>query len=233
MTDYAPIPVVREAPDWGRLTISDNGEPLVAVPTDGWLRGRSLYFEQEIPGASPTVTVRAGVLARLEAVVASLPPSVSLVVFDGYRPLAVQKWLWDDCLAEIRREEPQLTLAQAERKVREFVAAPVADPLRPPPHRTGGAVDVYLVDTDSGEELPMGTEPDDVAPESVTRFYEIRPEEPFMSNRRLLWHAMTNAGFANYPGEWWHFEYGNQRWANITHASAAVYGLPGDGDIGL
>ena len=232
LPNLPPIPPVHEPPDWGRLPIFDCDEELYPVPTKGKLRGHSLYFEQGIPEASPTVTVRAGVLARLRQVAASLPEPLSLVVFDGYRPLAVQQYLWDSFLAQIIRTEPHLTPDEALAKIRQFVAAPVADPLRPPPHRTGGAVDVYLVD-DTGSHLPMGTAPDAVQPESVTRHFEDVPQEPFLSNRRLLYHAMTAAGFANYPGEWWHYEYGNQRWANITAAAFAVYGLPGAGDMGL
>jgi D-alanyl-D-alanine dipeptidase len=34
---------------------------------------------------------------------------------------------------------------------------------------------------------------------------------------------MTKSGFANYPGEWWHFEYGTLRWAATTDAPAAKY----------
>lgn len=232
-TDLTPIPFVHEPPDWGRLPIVDNDELLVPVPMTGRLRSHSMYFEMQIPEASPTITVRAGVLKRLQAVVESLPETISLIVFDGYRPLAVQQWLWDNYLAMISANEPHLSPEEAERKVRQFVAFPAADPLRPPPHRTGGAVDVYLVETETGTELPMGTPPDAIQSESVTRHFEDVPEEPFTTNRRLLWHAMTDAGFANYPGEWWHFEYGNQRWANITGAEAAVYGLPGQGEIGL
>ncbi len=230
---HLPIPFVAEPPDWGRLPIIDNDELLVPVSMTERLRSRSMYYEMKIPEASPTILVRAGVLERLESVVASLPRSIALIVFDGYRPLGVQQWLWDNYLAMIIANEPHLSSEEADRKVRQFVAFPAADPLRPPPHRTGGAVDVYLVDTETGEELPMGTPPDAIAAESATRHFEDVPEAPFTTNRRVLWHAMTNAGFANYPGEWWHYEYGNQRWANITGAETAVYGLPGIGEIGL
>ena len=33
-----------------------------------------------------------------------------------------------------------------------------------------------------------------------------------LRNRRLLYWAMTGAGFANYPYEWWHFDWGTQFW---------------------
>lgn len=232
-TALPPIPFIHEPPDWGRLPITDNDELLVPVPLTGRLRSHSMYFEMQIPEAQPTITVRTGVLERLRTVIASLPETLSLIVFDGYRPLAVQQWLWDNYLAMIVANEPHLSPEEAERKVRQFVAYPAVDPLRPPPHRTGGAVDVYLVETESGTGIPMGTAPDEIAPESVTHHFEELPEEPFTTNRRVLWHAMTNAGFANYPGEWWHYEYGNQRWANITGAERAIYGLPGEGEIGL
>jgi len=41
---------------------------------------------------------------------------------------------------------------------------------------------------------------------------------------------MTIAGFANYPGEWWHYEFGTRRWANQKGLSEAVYGLPGEAE---
>ncbi len=86
-------------------------------------------------------------------------------------------------------------------------------------------MDVYLIDLGTGEQLPMGTYPDEVADATPTRWFEDNPQEPCTANRRLLYHAMIGAGFANYYGEWWHYEFGNQRWANCTGAEAAIYGI--------
>lgn len=45
------------------------------------------------------------------------------------------------------------------------------------------------------------------------------------ANRRLLYWAMTEAGFANYPPEWWHFDFGDQMWVqNTKGATKAWYG---------
>jgi zinc D-Ala-D-Ala dipeptidase len=223
----APIPHVVEPPDWGRLPIVENREPLVALEPTDRLRVRALYAEQGIPGAPTTTLVRAGVRDRLLRAAAALPEGVALVVFDGYRPLRVQQFLWDDFRARLAVAHPEYDDAALDRACGQFVARPVADPLRPPPHRTGGAVDAYLIDAATGAELPMGTEADEVAPASGTRYFEEQPQEPFTGNRRTLYHAMTQAGgFANYPGEWWHFDFGNQRWANILGAPHALYGLP-------
>ncbi len=145
---------------------------------------------------------------------------MGLLVFDGFRPLGVQRYLYDHFRAEVAAASPGASDEEIALLVGKFVASPSADPRCPPPHRTGGAVDVCLVESASGFELLMGTAPDEVAPESATRYFEEFPQEPFTTNRRLLFHAMTGAGFTSYEGEWWHFDYGNQRWANCAHAPA-------------
>jgi zinc D-Ala-D-Ala dipeptidase len=185
----------------------------------------SLYLRMEIPGASPVITVRAGIRDRLFAAATRLPDGIALLIFDGYRPLAIQKYLYDYFGAEIAAARPDLTGDALTAAIREFVAAPNADPACPPPHRTGGAVDVYLIDEATGGPLPMGTEPDSTEPASATRWFEEHPQEPFTTNRRTLFHAMTASGFTNYRGEWWHYDYGNQRWANCSGAPYAVYGI--------
>jgi D-alanyl-D-alanine dipeptidase len=48
--------------------------------------------------------------------------------------------------------------------------------------------------------------------------------EEARANRRLLYWAMTEAGFANHPDEWWHYSWGDQMWAKMTGAPAAHYG---------
>jgi D-alanyl-D-alanine dipeptidase len=222
-----PIPPLSEPPDWGRLPIRECGEPLVPVAATARLRTRNLYAEMGIPDAPPFVRVRAGVLARLERAVDALPPGLALVIFDGFRPLSVQQWLYESFREQLRRERPELSEGELLALLGQYVASPVPDPLRPPPHRTGGAADVYLVEVATGRPLPMGTEPDAATPASATRWFEEHPApgEPFAANRRTLYHAMTSAGFTNYLGEWWHYDFGNQRWANCAGADSAVYGI--------
>jgi D-alanyl-D-alanine dipeptidase len=36
---------------------------------------------------------------------------------------------------------------------------------------------------------------------------------------------MADEGFAAHPDEWWHFSYGDQMWAALTDAPAALYGV--------
>jgi D-alanyl-D-alanine dipeptidase len=227
--DFPPIPPWEEPPNWARLPIEECGEPLVPVPVgdpDG-LRIHPLYFEQGIPGATEEILLRAGVAVNLQAAVRRLAAfDVALVVFDGYRPLRVQQSLSDMFAADLRREHPELSDDELTALLRQFVANPTADPACPPPHRTGGAVDVYLVSSSTGEPLPMGTEPDAAVAASATRAFEqAGGDEVVRGNRRLLFHAMQSAGFANYYNEWWHYDFGNQRWANIVGAPVAFYGI--------
>jgi D-alanyl-D-alanine dipeptidase len=224
----APIPPLAEPPDWARLPIVECGEPLVALADgDGGLRVRPQYALAGIPGARATLLVRSGVRERLFQAASALPDDVALLVFDGFRPLSVQRFLFESYQAEVRAREPHLSEEAVRRIVNRFVASPSADPRCPPPHGTGGAVDVYLVEAAAaGRELPMGTAPDETGPASETRYFEEFPQEPFATHRRLLFHAMTRAGgFTNYHGEWWHYDWGNQRWANCSGAPHAVYGM--------
>lgn len=47
---------------------------------------------------------------------------------------------------------------------------------------------------------------------------------PIISERRrLLCKVMNKEGFANYPGEWWHFSYGDQLWAAYRYKRYALY----------
>ncbi len=71
----------------------------------------------------------------------------------------------------------------------------------------------------------MGTGYDEVTPASAARYFEEHPAEPFTTNRRLLFHALAGAGFTGYRGEWWHYDWGNQRWANCSKAPFALYGI--------
>jgi D-alanyl-D-alanine dipeptidase len=225
-------------PDWSRvqaLPIHECDEPLVPlglVPPP--IRVYPTYFHLGIGGALSECYVRRSVLARLQKAARLLPAGIELVVLDGWRPLAVQQYLFNTLTQALRRHFPGEDEAGLLARARHFVAPASAEAASPSPHLTGGAVDVTLCDTEGGM-LDMGTEFDDIGPWSATAAFEAvaRPgpkEAEIIENRRLLYSVMIRAGFSNLPSEWWHFDYGNQNWAWFTQQPHALYGparLPG------
>lgn len=80
-------------------------------------------------------------------------------------------------------------------------------------HNTGGAVDVALTDC-TGKEINLS--------EPFSKYY-IEPNlistkisTQAQGLRNLLNKVMLEAGFAPHPSEYWHFSYGDKRWADYT-----------------
>ncbi|MCH9630870.1 MAG: D-alanyl-D-alanine dipeptidase [Chlamydiia bacterium] len=107
--------------------------------------------------------------------------NLGLKITDGYRPLSVQKILWD-FLPDDRY---------------------VAPPQIGSKHNRGAAVDVTLVDFE-GNELDMGSNIDEMG-EIAHRDYDNLPAK-IIANRTLLEDVMVNSGFIPLPTEWWHFD---------------------------
>jgi D-alanyl-D-alanine dipeptidase len=118
---------------------------------------------------------------RLSAVQAELETmGLGLKVWDGYRPLSVQKQFW--------------ALVPDERYV--------ASPTKGSRHNRGAAVDVTLVDR-TGAELEMPTKFDDFTEAAAAN---APCSQVAAENRKLLQRVMKNHGFQILPTEWWHFD---------------------------
>ena len=94
--------------------------------------------------------------------------------------------------------------------------------LSPPPHATGGALDLTIVDA-HGVELDMGTRIDALVDASESNYYD-ESATLYETNRKLFVEVMNFAGFTQLPTEWWHFSYGDQIWA-LENNSSAKYGI--------
>jgi D-alanyl-D-alanine dipeptidase len=189
-----------------RVPVRECGEPLVELPRD--VARAVLYDDLPLPTRRTTL-VREGVVARLRAARAALPAGVDLVVLDGWRSLAFQTALREHYLS-----------TQGEVST-EYVAAADDEALRAG-HTTGGAVDVTL--SWQGTPLALGTDYDAfTALAHPAAFEREGADESVRDLRRLLVAVMTDAGFAPYPVEWWHFSWGEQWWAAVTGSPQAIY----------
>ena len=205
--------------------IEECGEPLVDITgrTPRILCGAS-YLRQGLDGALDRCWVREGMWERLRCVLALLPERYSLLIFDGLRPLRVQRAIYDQFKTVIQEEHPGISAAELELILEDYVARPVKRLDRPAPHTTGGAVDLTLCL--DGTPMDMGTGFDNLTSQAHTDWFERTDggRETMRDQRRLLFHVMEAAGFVNYGCEWWHYSYGDRQWAR-QKKGVPIYGF--------
>lgn len=202
------------------IEIKESNEPLVDLANFDFIL-EPFYFKQ---GLSPSdkMFLREGIAKKLQEIQKNLK-TYKFKIWDGFRPREVQNNIYKKFWAELKQNHPEWddkTLAQ---EVGKFVTN-ANDPNRIPPHATGGAVDLTLVDL-LGKELDMGTEFDHFGPQAAALYFEQNQiSENIKNNRKLLREAMQTANFRADDDEWWHFDYGNQLWASSLNKPTAIYG---------
>jgi zinc D-Ala-D-Ala dipeptidase len=217
-----PVPALADNTGWREVPLEPVDEPLVAVADIGpRIHDVPRYHRQGLPGAMEHGWVRQGVAERLERVAASLPSRFTLVVWDGYRPFETQASLFTTYLDELIAAHPEWPVEALEQAAARYVTPPSRSGLAPPPHLTGGAVDLTLGDPE-GVPLDLGTDFDAFVPEAGARALEDTPGEA-RGLRRILFWSMSAQGFTAYAEEWWHFDRGDQFWG-LVRGRAAYYG---------
>ena len=207
-----------DSPDVKEMEVKDNGEALIdlvkAYPQ--LLVDESRTYAQHY---SPSISLaREGVAKKLSAVQNRLPSGIKLKIIEGFRPIEVQKRIFNEQVESLKKQYPDWV----DTKLAEEASLFVAPPESIPPHSTGGALDLTLVDN-TGKELDMGTMlNDDYSEKTYTLSNNI--SQKATENRKILIDAMEVEGFVNYPAEWWHWSYGDQYWAYIRKEPFAVYG---------
>jgi D-alanyl-D-alanine dipeptidase len=106
----------------------------------------------------------------------------TIKIFDCYRPLSIQKRMW------------------------QIVPNPsyVANPAKGSIHNRGGAVDITLVDSD-GTAVDFGTDFDFFGKEASHSFKKL--DRTIRKNRKLLRKVMEVNGFKALESEWWHYDF--------------------------
>lgn len=200
-------------------------EPLVSlVGVSERIQIYPYYFEHQMPGAYNGSYLRESVVKKLIEVANQLPINFSLVILDGWRSYETQNALYEMTKQSYR------TLFHDETDLLNFVSGFVAFPSKDPPfpHYTGGAVDLTIATKDGW--LNMGTDFDEFTEKASALYFEqienLTSEQlEIRGNRRLLRNAMENMGFTIHSNEWWHFDYGNLRWAKAKNNSPIYKGI--------
>ncbi len=199
------------------IPVQDNGDILVDLQNASWI---SVDTSEN---ASSLFQVRRGVAERLKTASLLLPNHFHFKVNEGWHPLRVQKEYFAEYVQKLSLEHPDWTRKKVEKEASIFVAPPKSIP----PHTTGGAVDLTLVD-DQGKEYNLRTtthttpQIGDYSETSHTLSRNITPEQKKF--RTILISALSQAGFVNYPAEWWHWSYGDRYWAYYKKEQKALYG---------
>ena len=163
------------------------------------------------------------VYERLKIAATYLPDGYTLIIFDAYRPFELQKELFDKYSIIIEKKFHLENYSEYDRNkfINKFVSIP--DDYNPPSHTTGGAIDITLAY--NGDYLDLGCGFDEFCDESYTNFFKDYKDSESINihkNRMILYNCMTKAGFTNLESEYWHYDYGNRNWANIT-GNAVLY----------
>ncbi|MDC0230814.1 M15 family metallopeptidase [Aureispira] len=117
--------------------------------------------------------------------------NLGLKVFDCYRPQSAQYKLWQ------KKSDPR------------FVTPPSKGSM----HSRGGAMDLTIMDLNTGESLKMGTDYDYFGREAYWVYNDLSKE--ILANRQLLLTTMEAFGFKTVTTEWWHFSY-RRAWFKLS-----------------
>lgn len=197
-----PLKALRAVP------IQDHGEPLV-----------------DLREFCPAVVLQPGCLPFLRETVARMVNRVQEALPDGHtlsigtclRTIEMQRGIRDNFIREMQEKHPDWTKATMNRMLNRMVAPP--DDVSPPPHTTGGALDVGICGPD-GQPLDFRS-PTEGWEGAPTYYHKL--SDTARGNRLMLIQAMEGVGLTNYVGEWWHWSYGDQGWALRVGNPVAYY----------
>ena len=223
---------------WYRIPIVDNNEKLMSIPTEIDFIEPHPYLALGAPYRSKRRiwSLREGVIARLikaNNYLQTIHKKYSLILYDCWRPIEVQSYMFylafqNECKKrglEIQSNEMN-SYPEIIKEVEKFWAYPSIDDKCPPPHSTGGAIDLAIADS-SGKLIDMGCEIDNLGKSAYPDFYKDRNSKESIiwdDRRNLLRNVMLRFEFVQHPNEWWHFSYGDQLWAWTNKNRNAIYG---------
>ncbi len=120
---------------------------------------------------------------------------LALKIFDAYRPFSVTCKIWKTV---------------ADRRY-------VSNPKNGSNHNRGVAVDLTLIDLNTGRELDMGTVFDNFTDTAHHDFCNLPSN--VLANRKVLKNVMRKFGFNIVPSEWWHYQWARRSNYEVVNLS--------------
>ena len=223
---------------WNSIPIVDNTEKLKSIPNKIDFIEPHPYLALGAPYKfrKRIWSLREGVVSRLiraNNYLKTINNNYSLILYDSWRPIEVQSYMFylafkSECKKrglDVKSNEMN-SYPEIIKEVEKFWAYPSFDDNCPPPHSTGGALDLAIVDS-NGKLIEMGCEIDKMDVSASPEFYKnSNSNESILwdERRNLLRKVMLKFEFVQHPNEWWHFSYGDQLWAWINQNRNAIYG---------
>jgi len=223
---------------WNQIPIVDNKEKLISVPSEIDFIDPHPYLALGAPYKSRRRiwSLREGVVSRLVRAnnyLKTIHKNYSLILYDSWRPIEVQEYMFylafeNECKKRGYKFKSNEMNSYPEimKEIEKFWAYPSFDDTCPPPHSTGGALDIAITDG-SGRLINMGCEIDNMDLSASPEFYKDHKSKESIiwdERRNLLKRVMLKYEFVQHPNEWWHFSYGDQLWAWTNQNREAIYG---------
>lgn len=199
------------------------------------IKVRPMYFELGFSSISK-IYGRNELLQRLLNSLEFLPTEFGVLIWDIYRPRAVQARLFDWMKQEIQKQYPHLNTQAIHEETKKYMSEPSKiGEMYCPPHLSGGAIDLTLFNRADEKELEMGSPFDDCTDKAHRDYFNSKDhltleEQKIKNHRQILRTAMEKAGFTSYQFEWWHFDYGNLFWGRALKKPALYGPLFGDAE---
>ena len=206
------------------IPIQEAHEPLID------LREQSIILfgpSPEIPNNQDYTKVRNSIYQKLIEAQKALPSGLKFCLYEGYRSLKLQQKLFDDRYQLLKKENPDWTHEQLFQETIKLVS-PVVNldgTHNIPPHSTGAAIDIYLVDSNK-KIVDMGIKVENWKHDidgSISKADSSNISNIAKQNRDIMSLALKKVDFVNYPEEYWHWSYGDRYWAYLTGEQKALY----------
>lgn len=206
------------------VPIIENHDPLIELKDQVTI---AYGPSPEIPDNQDYTKMRLTVYTKLKEAQALLPQGLFFCVYESYRSLSTQKKLFDNRYQTLQALHPEWSHEECFEETTKLVS-PVINKdgsTNIPPHSTGGAFDIYLVD-DAGNIIDMGICVKDWITDTAGELSATDSDiisTQAKSYRKIMCEVLEMVGFVNYPTEYWHWSFGDRYWAYHKKMSHAMY----------